>query len=88
MLKLTLAEEENRTIYISAKSIQSMNIGLAEAGTFLALNGIAHWVRETPEQILAMDEMIKELNPLFYLPSTNIVAVDQEAARLAGYPKR
>jgi hypothetical protein len=63
MLKLTIAEDEGRTVYIAATAIQSMNRGLGDSGTYVKLHGSDQWVRETPEQILAMPEMVYAMYP-------------------------
>jgi hypothetical protein len=63
MLKLTLYEDKNRIVYISAKSIQAIYRGAGDYGTYVEMCGMSHIVCERPEQILAMDEMVYELYP-------------------------
>jgi hypothetical protein len=63
MLKLTLCEDENRAVYIRASRILSLVRGLADKGTHVKIDHAEHWVTETPEQIMAMPEMVGELYP-------------------------
>lgn len=78
MLKLTIYEDENRAIYVSAKSIHAIYRGPADKGTYVEQsNGIVHWICEKPEQIMAMPEMQALLDGdkfVTLLPGTNILA--------------
>ncbi len=75
MLKLTLYEDNNRTIYISANSIQALYCGNGDTGTYIEMaGGFSYTVCERPEQILAMPEMMYELYPAFSLSTDGSVS--------------
>jgi hypothetical protein len=63
MLKLTRHENgDGSPVYISAKHISAIG-NFVSGATCVWTGGYSHLVCETPEQILAMPEMLNELYP-------------------------
>lgn len=65
MLKLTLTDG-NLPLYVSAQAL-ALNGSfweLTKIGSGIYVAGREFWVTETPDQIMAMPEMVKALNPL------------------------
>ena len=71
MLKLTRWDDKARDVYISAKFVVAITDDHDTTYVWMS-SGRMFSVRETPEEIMAMEAMVKEMNPIFYVPPVAI----------------
>lgn len=72
MLKLTRMRGEADAIYVAPSAIAAIEPDGA-GGSYVRLTGMQHdycRVRETPDAIMCMPEMLRHLNPIMQLPIT------------------